>query len=97
MLWRPNAFARQTYSAMNSEFFTPMEHNWIEDGLVTTNASDVLRAIQCKLHNVVVDSKILDFRSTFEEEKKSKAERSKKKAKGKAGAVMSSSEGGSDD
>ncbi len=97
MLWRPNAFARQTYSAMNSEFFTPMEHNWIEDGLVTTNANDVLRAIQCKLHNVVVDSKILDFRSTFEEEKKSKAERSKKKAKGKAGAIMSSGEGGGDD
>ncbi len=91
MLWRPNAFTRQTYSAMHSEFFTPINHNWIEDGMVTTNANDVLRAIQCILHNVVVDSKILDYRSTFEEEEGS----SKKKVKGNTDVLMSSNKEGS--
>ena len=81
MLWRPTAFERQTYSAMHSEFFTPIEYDWIEDGLVTTNSNDVLRAIQCVLHNVAVDCKVLDDRTIAEKESKSaeKLQRSKKK------------------
>jgi U3 small nucleolar RNA-associated protein 22 len=63
MLWRPTAFNRQPFSAMHAEFMTPMEFNWATDSLVTTNANDVLRAVKCILHNVIVDIKILDDRS----------------------------------
>ena len=63
MLWRPTAFQRQPFSAVNAEFCTPIEHQWGEDSLVTTNSNDVLRAAKCILRNLVVDTKVLDDRS----------------------------------
>jgi U3 small nucleolar RNA-associated protein 22 len=72
MLWRPTAFNRQAFSAMHAEFMTPIEFNWATDSLVTTNANDLLRAVKCILHDVVVDVKILDDRSIHQDSGSSK-------------------------
>ena len=63
MLWRPSAFQRQPFSAMHAEFHTPVEYDWEENGLVTTNSKDVLRAIKCFLIDIIIDTKVLDARS----------------------------------
>ena len=62
MLWRPDAFVRQPFSAVKSEFLRPFERNWQENALVMTNAADALNAVQSILKNVAVNVKILDDR-----------------------------------
>jgi U3 small nucleolar RNA-associated protein 22 len=70
MLWRPDAFERQPFSAMHAEFTTPIDYQWGENSLVTTNSADVLRSIKCVLHDFIVDTKILDQRQIDGEEVK---------------------------
>ena len=63
MLWRPDAFTSQPFSAVKSEFLRPIESNWQENSLVIANATDAMNAVQNILKNIVVDVyKILDNR-----------------------------------
>lgn len=68
ILWRPTILQRQPYSAMHSEFCAPIESDWVENGLVTTNTNDILRSIRCVLQDVVVDTKVLDDKTIFFEQ-----------------------------
>jgi hypothetical protein len=67
-LWRPDAFKGQAFSAMYSEYKRPIDNQWVENSLVITNASDVMRAIQFIVRDVVVDVRVLDDRSIKSEE-----------------------------
>jgi siroheme synthase len=55
---------------MHAEFTTPIDYQWGENSLVTTNSADVLRSIKCVLHDFIVDAKILDQRQINGEEVK---------------------------
>ena len=46
MLWRPDAFTSQPFSAVKSEFLRPIESNWQENSLVIANATDTMNAVQ---------------------------------------------------
>jgi len=91
MLWRPDAFERQPFSAMHAEFTTPIDYHWEENGLVTTNSADVLRAINCVLSDVIVDSKVIDDRQIKDESKVNNESKSPKKSKRKLSDDESSS------
>ncbi len=94
MLWRPSAFQRQAFSAMHAEFQTPIEYDWGENGLVTTNSKDVLRAIKCVLKDIIINTKVLDDRSIKppKEKKEDGKTTPKKNAKRKAPKDSSSSD-----
>ncbi len=61
-LWRPDAFKGQAFSAMYSEYKRPIDNQWVENSLVITNTTDIMRAIQFIVRDIVVDVKILDKR-----------------------------------
>lgn len=67
-LWRPDAFKGQAFSAMYSEYKRPIDNQWVENSLVITNTTDVIRAIQFILRDIVVDVKILDKRGIISAE-----------------------------
>jgi U3 small nucleolar RNA-associated protein 22 len=84
MLWRPSAFERQAFSAMHAEFTSPLDQNWEANALVTSNASDILRAIRGTMSEVLVDVKVLvdkslDFESKLDEKVESTTSSKKKR------------------
>ena len=60
VLWRPNAFIPENFSAMVSEFKQPVETPWKEDTLVVTNTDDLLHEIGYLSRDIVTDMMILD-------------------------------------
>lgn len=94
MLWRPVAFQRKPFSAMHAEFHTPIENNWEENGLVTANCNDILRAIKCTLSDVIVGTKVYDDKSIklLPTENSAKSSTLTKKSKRKHQQDSSSSE-----
>lgn len=96
LLWRPDAFERQPFSAMHAEFTTPIGYHWEENGLVTTNSADVLRAIKCVLSDVIVDSKVLDDRQ-IKDESQSKMDNNESKSPKKAKRKLSDDASSSSD
>ena len=61
ILWRPNAFAPDNFSAMVSEFKHPVDlHSWKEDTLVIANTDDLMYEIGYTSKDVVTNMKVLD-------------------------------------
>uniref|UniRef100_A0A7S4JAR4 U3 small nucleolar RNA-associated protein 22 n=1 Tax=Odontella aurita TaxID=265563 RepID=A0A7S4JAR4_9STRA len=85
VLWRPDVYVPQPFSAMHSEYRRPVEDDWKEDGLVIANADDVLREMVHLARGVALDVKVLDDRSVKPKppprEGKGKAERKRKASK----------------
>ena len=99
MLWRPSSFERQAFSAMHAEFTSPLDKNWEANALVTSNASDILRAIRGTMSDVLVDVKVLVDKSLdFENKVDEKADSSTlSKKKRKAVEEEEKSDSGSDE
>jgi len=60
VLWRPNTFSSQPFTAMHSEFKRPIDDNWQVDSLIKTNPFDVLQEMQFLARDMIIDMKILD-------------------------------------
>jgi len=60
VLWRPNTFLSQPFTAMHSEFKRPIDDDWQVDSLIKTNPFDVLQEMQFLARNVIIDMKVLD-------------------------------------
>lgn len=60
VVWRPQAFQADAFSAMLSASKRPSIDNWKDDSLVVTNTDDIIFEIGCVCKNIVVDMKILD-------------------------------------
>lgn len=61
VVWRPQSFRNQPFSAMNSEFARPVSHaEWKSDTLVVDNMADILRELSQYSKDIVLDVKVLD-------------------------------------
>ena len=60
MIWRPDAFKPQPFSAVASEFKRPVAGQWKEDSLVIANADDLMEEIGYLSRNVVSTFKVFD-------------------------------------
>lgn len=67
VLWRPNAFIPESFSAMVSNFKHPVvKTSWREDTLVATNTDDLMYEIACSSKDIVTNIKILDDKNRRE-------------------------------
>lgn len=53
IIWRPDAFKSQPFSAMVSAFKQPAMEEWKEDSLVLTNTNDLMAEIGHLARNIV--------------------------------------------
>ena len=60
MLWRPDAFTPQPFSAVASECKRPVTAQWKEDSLVIANADELMEEIGYLSRNVVSTFKVFD-------------------------------------
>jgi hypothetical protein len=60
MIWRPAAFVPRAFSAMMSEFQSPVLKLWKDDSLVTTNTDDLMSDIVYAGRDILSDVKVLD-------------------------------------
>mmetsp|Transcript_1191 Transcript_1191/g.2196 ORF Transcript_1191/g.2196 Transcript_1191/m.2196 type:complete len:1553 (-) Transcript_1191:57-4715(-) len=60
MIWRPDAFKPQPFSAIVSEFKRPATEFWKEDSLVITNTEDLMAEIGYFSRNIVSNFKVFD-------------------------------------
>ena len=60
MIWRPDAFKPQPFSAVVSEFKRPVSEFWKGDSLVITNTDDLMAEILYFARNIVSTFKVFD-------------------------------------
>lgn len=60
MIWRPTAFVPKAFSAMMSEFQSPVLKGWKDDSLVMTNTDDLMSEIGYAGRDILSDIKVLD-------------------------------------
>ncbi len=58
IVWRPDAFKPQPFSAIVSEFKRPVSEFWQDDSLVITNTDDLMAEIARFAKNVVSNFKV---------------------------------------
>ena len=96
ILFRPDVFTPQPFSAMASEYKRP-----VGDGsdMVVTNVHDILREMENMARDVVVDVKVLDQRLLLleKQEEKEETRRKKRKLEKEMSASSSSSSGSESD
>jgi len=63
ILWRPNRFVAQPFSAMHSEFARPVDDEWNADSMVLDNMNDLMRETKMYTKDTVVSVKILENKS----------------------------------
>jgi hypothetical protein len=64
MVWRPQAFRGQAFSALFSEYTRPIDRVcWKSDSLAVTNMEDILNEIQHLSQDVVADIKVMEHGS----------------------------------
>ena len=63
ILWRPNRFVAQPFSAMHSEFARPVDDEWNADSMVLDNMNDLMRETKMYTKDTVVSVKILENNS----------------------------------
>ena len=64
MIWRPAAFIPKAFSAMMSEYQSPVLKCWKDDSLVMTNTDDLMSEIGYASRHVLSDIKVLDNKKT---------------------------------
>eukprot|EP00986_Skeletonema_menzelii_P005322 scaffold1915_cov143-Skeletonema_menzelii.AAC.8 len=60
MIWRPAAFAPKAFSAMMSEYQSPVLKDWRDDSLVITNTDELISEIGYAGRDMLSDIKVLD-------------------------------------
>ena len=60
MIWRPTAFVPKAFSAMMSEYQSPVMKVWKDDSLVITNTDDLMSEIGYAGRDILSDIKVLD-------------------------------------
>ena len=60
MIWRPAAFVPNAFSAMMSEFQSPVLKCWKDDSLVIANTDDLMTEISYAGRDMLSDIKVLD-------------------------------------
>jgi len=60
MIWRPAAFVPKAFSAMMSEYQSPVLKVWKDDSLVITNTDDLMSEIGYAGRDILADIKVLD-------------------------------------
>ena len=58
MIWRPDAFKPQPFSAIVSEFKRPAAEYWKDDSLVITNTDDLMAEIGHVARHIVSNFKV---------------------------------------
>ena len=58
MIWRPDAFKPQPFSAIVSEFKRPAAEPWNDDSLVITNTDDLMAEIAHFSRNILSNFKV---------------------------------------
>jgi len=60
IIWRPDAFKPQPFSAIVSEFKRPAMERWKDDSLAVTNTDDVMAEISHFSRNIISNFKVFD-------------------------------------
>ena len=59
ILWRPQVLQTDPFSAMHSEYKSPVDDKWEHESLVKFNESDVLREIKFYGRDIITNVKVL--------------------------------------
>jgi len=78
MIWRPNAFKPQPFSAIVSEFKRPAAEFWKEDSLVIANTDDLMAEIGYFSRNIVSNFKVFDDKKPNDAPQEKKPKKSRK-------------------
>ena len=60
MIWRPAAFVPKAFSAMMSEYQSPVLKDWKDDSLVISNTDELISEIGYAGRDILSDIKVLD-------------------------------------
>lgn len=60
MIWRPAAFVPKAFSAMMSEYQSPVLKDWKDDSLVIANTDELISEIGYAGRDILSDIKVLD-------------------------------------